>query len=121
MTSLESLLLVGRGSVTGPAGHQQSCIMLGPVRTMISTRNIWGRAFRLDAISLCLSLSNLETQILQPRASLFWRACLIIVSDIWKREAVQKRGPDSQELTDGMTRPGIRGLESRTQSARFDG
>lgn len=34
---------------------------------------------------------------------------------------MQKRGPDLQELTDGTTRLAIRGLESRTQSARFDG
>jgi hypothetical protein len=80
-----------------------------------------GRAFRLDTIRLYLSLSNLETLILQPRARLVWRACLIIVSDLWTREAVQKRGPDPQELTDGATRLAIRGLESRTQSARFNG
>jgi hypothetical protein len=118
MISSGSFLLVGLGSVTSPASHQQSCIMLGPVRTVISTRDIWGE--HSDWIQPV-------PQPFQPRdfdspasCRLVWRACLIIVSDLWRREAVQKRGPDPQELTDGTTRLAIRGLESRTQSARFN-
>lgn len=51
-----------------------------------------GRAFRLDTIRLYLSLSNFETLILQPRARLVWRACLIIVSDLMEARGSAKAG-----------------------------
>ncbi|KAG2019391.1 hypothetical protein GB937_005308 [Aspergillus fischeri] len=80
-----------------------------------------GRTFRLDTIRLYLSLSNLKILILQPRARLVWRACLIIISELWRREAVQSGDQTLRNSRTGRTRLGIRGLESRTQSARFDG
>lgn len=77
-----------------------------------------GGAFRLDD-SPVPQPSQPRAFILQPRASLVWRSCLIIVSDIWRREAVQKRGhPDPQELTDGTIKLVIRGLESRKSNTK---